>query len=135
MVISKQVLLVILLSGIFTGCIKGESYCELPPRVTDAFEFGSFGNTIVHNPSDEIHLFIGREEEEGTTNEGVLYSFSTPHYFINPKGDYAEDIVRNEEYIYRLKDTTVYEDTIAIEIYSFNDCGRSAPYKTYIIFN
>ena len=118
-----------------TGCLKAESYCELPPRVTEAFEFGSFNNTIVHDPSDEIHIYIGREEEEGTTNNEVLYSFSTPHYFINPKGNYTEDIVKNEEYIYRLKDTTIYADTIPIEIYSFNDCGRSTPFRTFILFN
>lgn len=116
------------------GCIKGESYCELPPRVTDAFEFGSFGEPITHAPSDEVLLYISKEVEDGTTNDGILYSFSTPHYFINPKGDYTEDIVRNEEYRYVLKDTGIYADTIPIEIYSFNDCGRSEVFKTFILY-
>ena len=46
-----------------------------------------------------------------------------------------EDIVKNEEYLYLLKDTTIYLDTIPIQIYSFNDCGRSEPYQSYIVFN
>lgn len=126
---------VILVAIICVSCGKAESYCQLPPKINDAFEFGSFGNTVVHSPSDEIRIYIGKEQEEGTTNEEILYSFSTPHYFINPKGNYPEDIVKNEEYLYLLKDTTIYLDTIPIQIYSFNDCGRSEPYQSYIVFN
>ena len=51
------------------SCGKAESYCELPPKINDAFEFGSFGNSVVHSPSDEIRIYIGKEQEEGTTNE------------------------------------------------------------------
>ncbi len=126
---------VILVAIICVGCGKADSYCEPPPKIIDAFEFGSFGSIVVHSPSDEINIYIGKEQEEGTTNNEILYSFSTPPYFVNPKGNYPEDIVKNEEYLYRLKDTTIYLDTIPIEIYSFNDCGKSEPYKSYIVFD
>ncbi|MFT5818788.1 MAG: hypothetical protein ACI8ZM_000009 [Crocinitomix sp.] len=125
---------IILIAISTASCIKAESYCELPPNVIEAFEFASFGNTVVHAPSDDILIYTNKQVEEGTTSEEVLYSFSTPHYFINPKGDYPEDIVKGEEYLYQLKDTTIYADTIPIEIYSFNDCGRSIPFKAFIVF-
>lgn len=130
-----KVLYPLLALFVFTQCIKGESYCELPPRVTDVFEFGSFGEDIHHQVSDQIEFYISVESEEGTSTEEMFFSLTTPKYFINTKGDYETDVVVFPEYTYQLKDTLVFKDTIEVEIYTFNDCGRSNPFKKKIIFN
>ena len=69
-------------------------------------------------------------------HEDDLFSFTTPDIFINPKGDqYQTDVVSEPEYTYTLKDVNNFPDSVLIEVYAFNDCGKSNSLSTYIRFN
>ena len=127
----KPILTILLLSFLFIKCNKGESYCELPHEITNAFEFGHTG-IQTHNLSDKIEVYLQFENKTGPDHDKTLYSFSTPDCFINPKGNYKTDVVKEPRYTYILKDTTTNPGPVTIEIFTFNDCGDSKTYTTTI---
>mgnify|MGYP000044166814 CR=1 FL=1 len=127
----KSITILIIASFFFFQCNKGDDYCELPNPVTNAFEFGH-SSIQTHNLSDEIEVYLTYENDKGTLDEKTLFSFSTPDCFINPKGNYKTDVVHEGKYTYILKDTNTNPGPVTIEIYTFNDCGKSETYTTTI---
>ena len=127
----KSTILIIFLSLLLLQCGKADSFCELPHEITNAFEFG-FTQIQTHNTADEIEIFLLYENKTGPDHDKTLYSFSTPDCFINPKGNYATDVVKKDSYTYILKDTNTNPGPVTIEIYSFNDCGKSKTFSTTI---
>ena len=116
-----------------SSCSKGDDYCEIPAPITSIFEFGST-SIKVHKPADKIKVNLTYDNTIGD-NKDVLYSFSTPDCFINPKGDYTEDIVYMPEYTYILKDTANPPVSITVYAYAFNDCGKTETISAVIKYN
>ncbi len=93
---------------------------------------GVYGVDSLYLPTETVHVNLQFKNDSETNIENTLYSFSTPDVFINPKGDYTEDIVNAMNYKYVLKDTINYPSSVEVLIYSFNDCGESEPISVLI---
>jgi hypothetical protein len=127
----KSSIIILFLGLLLIHCNKADSYCELPHKITNAFEFG-YTQIQNHALSDEIEIFLEYENKTGPDHDKTLYNFSTPDCFINPKGDYLTDVVKEGKYTYILKDTNTNPGPVTIEIYTFNDCGKSETFSTTI---
>lgn len=112
----------VMVSFFVMSCKKGDTYCKLPIKIT-----GVYGMKASYLPSESVNISLLFENEKETNIENTLYSFSTPEVFVNPKGNYTEDIVRAMNYSYLLKDTINYPSSVDVSVYSFNDCGESEP--------
>lgn len=117
----------------FMGCEKGEDYCQPPQEVNGFYPLASS-----YDPSNPIHVeldFIfnyGQEIHETTT----LFTFTVPDIFERPKGDDRPiDTVDEPEYTYVVEDTTNLPDSVLIEGYAFNDCGKSEVATAIIYFD
>ncbi len=127
---SKVLLLVLLFSSI-SSCKKGENYC---PVAKGVLGFKSHSNE--YDPNDEITLELDYDEDfrMEIMKDRLLFNFSVPLVFINDKGDRGVDVVNDPIYTYKLKDTENAPDSIQVEGYGFNDCGRSEVARTVIRF-
>ena len=125
--------LLIVLYFLNAGCEKGIDYCQSPQEVN-----GFQPLEASYDPSSPINVeldFIfnyGQEIHETTT----LFTFTVPGLFERPKGDDRPiDTVDQPEYTYVVEDTTNIPDSVNIEAYAFNDCGKSEVAKATIYFN
>lgn len=130
----KRLFIYLVMLTIIISCGKVDDYCATPPENISIFEFGASGINV-HKPSDKIKVYLNYDNSDGVADEKTLYSFSTPDCFINPKGDYTEDIVYTPEYTYILKDTANPPTSVIIKAYSFNDCGSTEVVSTIIKYN
>lgn len=121
------------LVSVMMSCKKGENFCETPQEV-DGFlplENGYDASTPITVELNYIFNY-GQEIHEHET----LFTFTVPDIFENPKGDDRPiDTVDQPEYTYIVKDTTNVPDSVLIEGYAFNDCGKSEVAQAYIRFN
>jgi len=127
----SRIILVFVIVLLLTACKKGENYCPVPEGV-----LGFKPHESVYETSDEIFLELDVTEEfrMEIMKDRLLFNFSVPTIFENPKGDRGADVVDDPNYTFRLKDSTNAPDSILIEGYGFNDCGRSEVAKTTIRF-
>lgn len=124
----KAISLSIISLVLFTQCKKGESYCEEPHELKALFvEYQNFQDDSILVSMDYAITF---EEAQNKT----LFSFSTPNAIFNPKGDRPTDVVKDPFYYYKLKDTSAVPDSVYIEAYAFNDCGKSEVKGAWIHF-
>ncbi|MFK8044381.1 MAG: hypothetical protein AB8B72_02720 [Crocinitomicaceae bacterium] len=126
----KKVFWIIFVLTIVSSCVKGNSYCEQPFLVNSINDLD-----IPYNPASEIEITVQAELDFSKDQEKTLFSFSVPSIFVNPKGsNYPTDVTLSPKYSYILKDTSNYPDSVEIEVYTFNDCGKSEPVKGFIKF-
>lgn len=126
----KNLILSLSLLLIAIACSKGDDYCDQPNEV-----FGFYDVKESYAPNKPIILNLDLNEIFNSGQNKTLYSFTVPDIFINPKGDnYETDVVKTPTYTYNLKDTLIYPDSVMVEGYSFNDCGRSEVAKAWIRF-
>lgn len=112
------------------SCAKGDDFCAAPNEV-----YGFLSVEESYLPNKPITLNLDVLELFNADQNKTLYSFTVPAIFKRPKGEHYEtDVVKIPSYTYQLKDTLVYPDSIMVEGYSFNDCGRSEVAKTWIRF-
>lgn len=129
----RLIILIIGLLLIFTRCNKGDDFCQPPQEVS-----GFTPLEDNYDPANPINVELsyifnyGQEIHETTT----LFTFTVPTIFENPKGDNRPiDTVDKPIYTYIVKDTINLPDSILIEGYAFNDCGKSEIAHAYIHFN
>lgn len=115
----KPILPIVLICSLLS-CSKGDSYCELPNELNGFSEIPKD-----NDPHFKVTVHLDYEQTFSANQEGTLFAFSTPDEFINPKGDYSEDIVDRPSYDYYLKDTLNPPSSVEIYAYAFNDCGES----------
>lgn len=112
------------------SCNKGDNYCDQPNEV-----FGFYEVQESYAPNKPIILNLDLIELFNSGQNKTLYSFTVPAIFQRPKGEnYETDVVKTPSYTYYLKDTLIYPDSVSVEGYSFNDCGRSQIAKAWIRF-
>jgi len=112
------------------SCSKGDNYCEDPNPV-----YGFYDVKESYPPNKVIVMNLDLFELFNKDQNKTLYSFTVPDIFIRQKGEmYETDVVKTPSYTYNLKDTLVYPDSVLVEAYSFNDCGRSEVAQAWIRF-
>jgi hypothetical protein len=115
------------------SCKKGIDYCP-PPQEVNGFKSLESSYAASSSITVELNYIFnyGQEIHEHQT----LFTFTVPEFFENPKGDDRPiDTVDQPIYTYVVKDTTNVPDSVLIEGYAFNDCGKSEVAQAYIRFN
>jgi len=126
----RKLFLILPLFVVLQSCSKGDNFCEDPNEV---YGFLDIQETYAHNKPITLNLDLYELFNSGQNK--TLYSFTVPAIFINPKGEHYEtDVVKTPSYTYTLRDTLVYPDSVLVEGYSFNDCGRSEVARGWIRF-
>lgn len=126
----KNLRYLFIIAGFIYSCSKGNDYCETPRKMNgfDSVFYFTDG-------SKRVEVKLDYEQTFEDDQKSVLFSFSTPTPFINPKGDgRLEDVTSNLIYQYQLKDTANAPDSILISAYAFNDCGESETVTTWLRF-
>lgn len=128
-----KILGVFLIIFLCVGCEKGDDFCQPPQEVNGFFAMESSYDAANPITVELNYIFnYGQEIHEMTT----LFTFSVPEIFENPKGDDRPiDTVDEPEYTYHVKDTTNLPDSVVIEGYAFNDCGKSEVATAVIHFD
>ncbi|MDX1651364.1 MAG: hypothetical protein R3277_02655 [Brumimicrobium sp.] len=129
----KSLILGLTLLAITAGCKKGENFCEAPQELNGFIPLENSYDATSPITVELNYIFdYGQEIHEHQT----LFTFSVPDIFDNPKGnDRPIDTVDEPKYTYVVKDTTNVPDSVLIEGYAFNDCGKSEVARAYIKFN
>mgnify|MGYP000474654384 FL=1 len=114
---------------IVLSCSKGDSYCVEPN------ELNGFREVPQNNdPKKVVRVELDYLQTFNKDQEGTLFAFSTPDVFVNPKGDYTEDVVSDPVYNYYLKDTANPPVSVKIYAYAFNDCGETQKEEVVITY-
>lgn len=111
------------------SCSKGDSYCEQPNELK-----GFYGVNQNNDPTKKVEVKLDYIQTFNKDQKGTLFAFSTPDVFVNPKGDYSEDVVADPVYNYYLKDTANPPASVKIYAYAFNDCGETQKEELVITY-
>lgn len=127
----KKLFYLSLVTLFFVSCKKGENYCPVPLGLTG---FKAHSDVYASDAEIELELTYNDEFNMEIMNNRVMFNFSVPTIFENPKGDRGVDVTEQPKYVYKLKDPLNAPDSVVIEAYGFNDCGKSEVVKTVIRF-
>lgn len=102
---------------------KTSDACEKPNKLTMKWDLDLDKK---YSPKESVIIALDHDPGFNTRSDPMLYCFSTPSEFENPKGEgRVVDIVEDPIYEYILKDTINYPSAITVEAYAINSCGKS----------
>lgn len=122
--------LALIITVVFVSCGEVEPLCKLPPEPK-----GFYPIKQDNNPTRGVSVLLEIEEFFSLDDDRTYVIFSVPDVFINTsENDRGLHVSKNTEYMYKLKDTTNFPDSVTISAYLYNDCGESKKHYGVITF-